>query len=971
MAERCPDCDYLYDVPSVNVGSRTPRNRFRIQRRCSNKACPHTVFYSDPLEPSTADNIVRAARQDPTFLHSLGYMRVNSNLLHTQLYSTADLVHDSNVDTSCFPNNPFTGLNPTNHTTSLNPTTSNATPVHISTTPPVNPPPTHPSLTNSPSTSTTLTPSQPHCNDGRTGIFCANKACVTATGSRRKGHIGCQGLYCKSCCQGVARSALQRATERGSTIYKCSVGKHRLTGVQINSILAKVAPTFRQPSVPPLPPTSPKPSHDRDGGSQEEEPHSPHLPSLFPSSLPVQQVMQPPSRNPSLSQRSASSSKLPTSSQPRSTLSVPIAAMWQEMSSGWVQARQDAMSKEEKGRSGKTMVMETKAQKRMQVQVLCWTEEGKQPMDFPLTSPRFPDFCLADHQVLCSILCLSDDNLYAETFIPSTGRWSYHSTSTIREVITNQVLLYRCLPSGVGKSLVDCPGLNQEVEKLRPRSSKRKRDHSDRAIPNVPIEILDDDDDNETPRKKIRSLVPSTPKTIRQRSLTPLVMSSPIPRPRRPSIQPLSFVKSRATSPDDVVFLAAPPPSQRQVGGTLTTTFGEASKPLCYRPWANDRPLYHGGKRTFPSSFYAINVFEGFDSITTLTNSRSPRVCLRDAFQQVFGLPYAKSTYSLHHTIYLRHPNLVKKYHQQRRIPQTTYLHFKKASESVVPCATIDTDLIVIDDNSDVDDLDVDAANSTREPSSFHQQMVSELLDNGDGNDHPGPQCPYCDDAYPGNPTKHLQDLRVTLDAHSRPCPMPGHPQRRSVNPVTLATSHCARHRLEHDVIPLAREQGWPLSIQFDLLHARILDFHGKLLNIIHDPWSSPFIGSLLKQLRKYNSLHVFGHHGEYKVSSSLSAGYYGDRGFEIIASTLLLLFPLEDHDDVCIHADPERMLPTDCFIPFPSFLDRILVQHVTILLILEDRPMLDINDAIEMMFASADFGRLYYPVDSCQEVEP
>lgn len=97
----------------------------------------------------------------------------------------------------------------------------------------------------------------------------------------------------------------------------------------------------------------------------------------------------------------------------------------------------------------------------------------------------------------------------------------------------------------------------------------------------------------------------------------------------------------------------------------------------------------------------------------------------------------------------------------------------------------------------------------------------------------------------------------------------------------------------------------------------------------------------------------------------------YGDRGFEIIASTLLLLFPLEDHDDVCIHADPERMLPTDGFIPFPSFLDRILVQYVTILLILEDRPTLDINDAIEMMFASADFGRLYYPVDSCQEVEP
>lgn len=83
--------------------------------------------------------------------------------------------------------------------------------------------------------------------------------------------------------------------------------------------------------------------------------------------------------------------------------------------------------------------------------------------------------------------------------------------------------------------------------------------------------------------------------------------------------------------------------------------------------------------------------------------------------------------------------------------------------------------------------------------------------------------CPFCDDQLPAEPSATLRQL--LQDATAR-----AHPEPREDNPYGLCSSTledlaivCGRHRVESDVIPRARREGWPSQVDWDHFKSRVI----------------------------------------------------------------------------------------------------------------------------------------------------
>ncbi|KAF9219734.1 hypothetical protein BS17DRAFT_654616, partial [Gyrodon lividus] len=227
----------------------------------------------------------------------------------------------------------------------------------------------------------------------------------------------------------------------------------------------------------------------------------------------------------------------------------------------------------------------------------------------------------------------------------------------------------------------------------------------------------------------------------------------------------------------------------------------------------------------------------------------------------------------------------------------------------------------------------------------------------------PSTVCPYCDEELPSYPTPILQNLLVIARKKSCADPRPRNAHGLKA-PLATYISVCQRHRFESHQLPIAIERGWPKTIDFTKVPARVKAMKKELEAIILDsdnnadaddqprgPRSrSVFWMEMVKEVKKQGSRTVVGVKGQFASFEKTQPGYYGEQGSVIIHQTLFDLFPPSSFD-------------VSLIIPLApaEFIQRILVPEAAVRLIAQDL-CADIEDAIITLRESAQYGVAMFP---------
>ena len=97
----------------------------------------------------------------------------------------------------------------------------------------------------------------------------------------------------------------------------------------------------------------------------------------------------------------------------------------------------------------------------------------------------------------------------------------------------------------------------------------------------------------------------------------------------------------------------------------------------------------------------------------------------------------------------------------------------------------------------------------------------------------PDTLCPYCDEPFPKNPSPVLRRLLRDVKG-SRPDPRPCNSKGRSA-PILNYLNVCERHMFEVKELPKAEKAGWPTSIDFEALPARIAAMKPRLTKLLSE----------------------------------------------------------------------------------------------------------------------------------------
>ena len=288
-------------------------------------------------------------------------------------------------------------------------------------------------------------------------------------------------------------------------------------------------------------------------------------------------------------------------------------------------------------------------------------------------------------------------------------------------------------------------------------------------------------------------------------------------------------------------------------------------------PLANGR--VRGTVRAWPSSYFAVDIFDGFARMIILSKQRNPRIRQELAFAVVFpGQTYAKSTYNKAMTSYRENRDLEAAFRKLGHSELGGWSYFiSRSKESIAEAAKLDR----------ISWRSEEGAGRTTggEPSTLG--MISHDAEEMENEQAPEnqPLCPYCDEPYPGHPSEILQKLRDVLDAISTPDPLGGisenpNPSHRKVVPHYKTGEHCERHRLEFQASGQADKsiRDWP-DVDFSILPHRIVSIYLELRLITLDPTSSPFYIDVMESLFTMNSNNAFGIEGEYGSFETTGTG--------------------------------------------------------------------------------------------------
>ncbi|KAK1222125.1 hypothetical protein PQX77_015053 [Marasmius sp. AFHP31] len=94
--------------------------------------------------------------------------------------------------------------------------------------------------------------------------------------------------------------------------------------------------------------------------------------------------------------------------------------------------------------------------------------------------------------------------------------------------------------------------------------------------------------------------------------------------------------------------------------------------------------------------------------------------------------------------------------------------------------------------------------------------------------------CPFCDSRLPKNPTPHLQKLIDDAVRKSKPQPRPTNRLGRKLA-MGDYIHICQRHHFEAELLPQAEAKGWPKTIDFSKLEARVFKLKPRLKDILED----------------------------------------------------------------------------------------------------------------------------------------
>jgi len=278
--------------------------------------------------------------------------------------------------------------------------------------------------------------------------------------------------------------------------------------------------------------------------------------------------------------------------------------------------------------------------------------------------------------------------------------------------------------------------------------------------------------------------------------------------------------------------------SPRKHGGDATeagpTNLEEAAR----------KKLKRGGERLWPTTFFAVDVIEGFQRVEALASQRRPRIFVETAFEMVYGLPFKKATYTLHHGLYVNNPVLVKKYKPMGRTEDSSWKNFVTKVETVLE----------IEDSPKIGwSLQIPAS-----PVVDAKEM-----------------CPYCDEPWPSNPSQQLIEIRRKIDAISSPDPGPhsNNPNHHRTNPAVRAAAVCVQHRFETSVLPEGIAAGYPQNIDFKDLPRRIRALKPALDELVEDASPSPFYDFFEAAVTDMGWNRAIGTPGQYRFSAKYGHG--------------------------------------------------------------------------------------------------
>ncbi|KAJ7189096.1 hypothetical protein C8R46DRAFT_1244561 [Mycena filopes] len=213
--------------------------------------------------------------------------------------------------------------------------------------------------------------------------------------------------------------------------------------------------------------------------------------------------------------------------------------------------------------------------------------------------------------------------------------------------------------------------------------------------------------------------------------------------------------------------------------------------------------------------------------------------------------------------------------------------------------------------------------------------------------------CNFCDQVFPLNPSDSLVALGKKLRNMSWPDSLPENLHHRRGLSIQKTANYCAQHRFEQQHMPRAIFEGWPLKPHFKSFFHRILDLGQPLRNLFQVPGQSTFFTSAIEHYgNQVTHRSSIGSQYSDNRSSQHGAGYYGERGYQLLDPTIRFMFP--DSPDLLTKFHP---------LTYDIIIREVLIPEAAIRLVASDLGIAT-KDAVAVLHESYSFGIGFHPAD-------
>ncbi|KAI0092890.1 hypothetical protein BDY19DRAFT_926960 [Irpex rosettiformis] len=263
------------------------------------------------------------------------------------------------------------------------------------------------------------------------------------------------------------------------------------------------------------------------------------------------------------------------------------------------------------------------------ITLVFWYKAGCEPIRLHEEIATFPLFSLAQAAQLVKDLGLLP-NTYIDAYNPQAGTWEQQTITTVRQVHSEQRLLFRMRKSLLeGLKDQECLSLENEI-RMQPLGLQNGQVLSSpqRSLKR-PMPDTATTDASPPAAKQFRAAGPG-PFVVKQQTnnvATPQAYQSP--------------GTSHSPMPNPHLHQSLSPDQQQSIGNAMAID----SSP----------PLPAGAKR-WPNDYHVCEISAGLDRVDDLV-SQTPSVTQKAAFERVFGCRYVKSTVCRHRSVWKRADN--------------------------------------------------------------------------------------------------------------------------------------------------------------------------------------------------------------------------------------------------------------------------------------------------------------------------